>query len=65
MSRLARRPRVDHQKTAQALRSKPGVWLVVGDYRSNIGADSMAKTIRSGYPIGAPRTASPYLPAGA
>jgi hypothetical protein len=65
VSRLSKRPRTNHAETAQALRSQPGVWLVVGDYRNSISADSLAKRIRSGYPIGSPAAGTPYQPVGA
>lgn len=65
MSRLTKRPRADHKQTAAAARRKPGVWVVVGDYRSSISADHMAYAIRSGYRRGSTAGPSPYHPAGA
>ncbi|MFI0233092.1 hypothetical protein [Streptomyces sp. NPDC017086] len=65
MSRLTKRPRVDHKAAARALREQPGVWLVVGDYRSKTSADSTVTRIRHGYPIGAREYGTPYLPVGA
>lgn len=65
MSRLSKRPRTDHKLTAQALRQRPGVWLVVGDYRNSISAENLARRIRTGYPISPPTSETPYQPAGA
>jgi hypothetical protein len=65
MSRLSKRPRADHKLTAQALRQRPGVWLVVGDYRNSVSAENLARRIRTGYPIGSPTASTPYEPAGA
>lgn len=65
MSRLAKRPRANHEQTAQALRQQPGVWLIVGDYRSTVSANSIAGRIRHGYPIGAREYGTPYQPTGA
>lgn len=61
MSRPARRSRANHKKTAEALRARPGVWMPVGDYSSNISADGVCYMIRAG------RTTSGvwYQPAGA
>ena len=47
MSRLARRTLVNHSQTAASLRSQPGHWLPVGEYRSCIGADGIARMIRA------------------
>lgn len=65
MSRLTKRPRVDHKAAARALRAQPGVWLVVGDYRNSVSADNIARRIRAGYPIGHANDGTPYLPARA
>lgn len=65
MSRLAKRPRADHQHSAQALRQQPGVWQAVGEYRSRQSATDVAHKIRTGYPIGASTAGTPYQPAGA
>ncbi|NUQ95334.1 MAG: hypothetical protein HOY79_01790 [Streptomyces sp.] len=65
MSRLPRRPRVNHTDAANRLRAQPGVWLVVGDYRSSLVADNLARRIRSGYPLGSRVYGTPYQPAGA
>lgn len=65
MSRLARRPRANHQQSATDLTANPGEWLVIGDYRSSIGADGIAHCIRTGYPIGAVTAHNPYQPVGA
>lgn len=61
MSRLAKRPSVDHAATAARLRATPGQWDAVGDYRSSQTAEHMAHTIRTAYTRGYP---SPYAPAG-
>lgn len=63
MSRRAKRPMVDHQATAETLRSQPGVWQPVADYRNRGTADRMVRAIRDGLPVG--RGSIPYLPAGA
>lgn len=47
MSRLARRPLVDHRETAARLRAEPGTWLPVGEYRHGSGAQGMAGFIRN------------------
>lgn len=65
MSRRSKRPQTNHKETAAALQAQPGVWLIVGDYRNSISADSVAKRIRHGYPIGAREYGTPYQPAGA
>lgn len=65
MSRRAKGPRVDHQATAVRLREQPNVWLTVGDYRSSITANDLARRIRNGYPIGASAYGTPYQPTGA
>lgn len=65
MSRLSKRPRTNHKQVAQALRQQPGVWLVVGEYRSGASADNLARRIRCGYPIGARVYGTPYQPTGA
>jgi hypothetical protein len=62
VSRLARRPMVDHAQAARRLRAKPGKWLPVGDYGSSQSAARMAWAIRSARTKG---TVSPYAPAGA
>ena len=65
MSRLSKRPRVDHQATVARLQANPGVWLPVGDYRSSGSARSLLHRIRTGWPIGTAAYGTPYLPAGA
>ncbi|MES9522399.1 hypothetical protein [Streptomyces capoamus] len=65
MSRLAKRPRANHQQTAEALRQQPGVWLVVGDYRNSITAKDIAHRISHGYPMSGPGYGTPYQPVGA
>jgi len=65
MSRLARRPRADHAKSAWAARTEPGTWVTVNDYRSSLTARDVARRIRTGYPIGDATYGSPYQPAGA
>jgi len=47
MSRLTRRPRVNHAKAAATLRAKPGEWLPIGEYRSRTSADGIAWMIRA------------------
>lgn len=65
MTRLARRPRADHQRTATEAKAQPGVWLPVTDYRSTHAAADVGRRIRTGYPIGLAPYGTPYLPAGA
>lgn len=65
MSRLAKRVRADHVLTSAALRARPGVWLVVADYRSPNSAESISHSIRYGRPIGGKHKGAPYAPAGA
>ncbi|MFE6408203.1 hypothetical protein ACFVOR_14855 [Streptomyces sp. NPDC057837] len=65
MSRLARRPRADHQHTADEARRRPGTWVTVGEYRNAESVRTLAHRIRSGYPIGTPSYGTPYRPAGA
>lgn len=64
MSRPVKRPRIDHQATAAALRHQPGMWQVVGDYRNRITADRTVYSIRTGVPLGQTGDAL-YTPAGA
>ena len=64
MTRPPKRQRADHQLTAAALRQRPGVWLVVGEYRSNISAEGAARDIRNGYQR-RDNAPNPYTPAGA
>lgn len=61
MSRLAKRPLIDHQQAAANCRRQPGTWKVIGEYRSSIGADAIAGHIRSGYRYYG-RGPSPYEP---
>ena len=63
MSRPPKRPRADHKQTAQALRRRPGVWLIVGEYRSNVSAENTARDIRNGYSR-YPGLQNPYAPRG-
>jgi hypothetical protein len=59
MSRLAIRPRVDHKSVAGRLRETPGVWEIVGTYRSRYSAEGIAHRIRT-----AGGQLAAYLPAG-
>jgi hypothetical protein len=61
VSRLARRPVIDHQAAAANLRAKPGKWLLVGEYRSGQSAVHMAWAVRAGWTKSG---TSPYAPAG-
>jgi hypothetical protein len=63
MSRLARRPRANHAKSAWQARTEPGTWVTVNDYRSSITARDVARRIRTGYPIGDAAYGTPYMPA--
>jgi hypothetical protein len=63
VSRPPKRARADHKKTAQALRRRPGVWLAVGEYRSNVSAEGIARDIRNGYSR-RPDVQNPYAPRG-
>lgn len=63
MTRPSKRPRTDHKQTAQALRRRPGVWHVVGEYRSNVSADGIAREIRNGYSRRSD-SQNPYAPGG-
>ncbi|WP_435279277.1 hypothetical protein [Streptomyces sp. 1222.5] len=65
MSRLVKRPRVNHHEVAARLRSHPRMWLPVGEYRSSQTADNMARRIRKGYALGESEYGTPYEPAGA
>ncbi|QCX81113.1 hypothetical protein C9F11_37650 [Streptomyces sp. YIM 121038] len=63
MSRLVRRPRVDHAAVAARARSKPHTWLVVGEYRSGQSAEGIVRDIHTaGSRLG---QVSEYRPAGA
>ncbi|MDR3036171.1 MAG: hypothetical protein LBV78_24275 [Kitasatospora sp.] len=57
-------PRADHQATAAACRSNPGVWLPVAEYNSSQSANSAAAAIRKAVVRDVAAT-SPYTPAGA
>jgi hypothetical protein len=65
MSRLARRPRADHNHIAEEARRRPGTWVTVGEYRNTTSARDIARRIRAGYPIGNPVYGTPYQPVGA
>ena len=62
MSRLVKRPRVDHAKTAAELRAAPGTWRSVGEYRSSQSAEHMAYAVRTAW--SKTKDGSPYAPAG-
>jgi hypothetical protein len=64
VSRLAKRPKVDHATVAAALRANPGQWLPVGDYRSTTSGDGVIRDIRSAYARHARPGRHPYSPAG-
>ncbi|MFF7142329.1 hypothetical protein ACFZB5_13910 [Streptomyces nodosus] len=61
MSRLTKRPRVDHAATADRLRAHPGEWLEVGEYRSSQAAVGVAYLVRT---ASVKSGVSPYEPAG-
>lgn len=61
MSRLTKRPAVNHTTTAAHIKARPRTWLPVGEYRSTQSAEHMAYAIRTAY---AKRQNSPYAPAG-
>lgn len=61
MSRLVKRPAVDHTASAATLRSTPGKWMFLGEYQSSTGADYAAYCIRTAYAKG---RLSAYRPAG-
>ncbi len=63
MSRLAKRTPIDHDQAAARLRSRPGLWMPVGEYRSSQSAEHMAWAVRTAYPW--TRIVSAYEPAGA
>lgn len=65
MTRPTKRPRVNHQETADRLKANPHTWLIVGEYRSTISADGICRYIRTGAQRHSHRTPSPYQPAGA
>lgn len=65
MTRPARRARVDHQATAQRLRTRPGRWEPIGTYANKDGAGKIARDIRAAYQRHGDRGPSPYQPAGA
>jgi hypothetical protein len=65
VSRLARRPRANHQDVAAQARCQPGEWVVVNDYRSSLVSDGIAYAIRSGYKYAGHTDQPPYHPAGA
>ncbi|MDL5205075.1 hypothetical protein [Streptomyces sp. ALI-76-A] len=65
MSLLSKRPRVDHVATAARLRAHPHMWLIVGEYRSTVSAEGIARDIRSAFQRHVGRGRSPYRPAGA
>lgn len=58
MSRLAARPRADHQHAAAMARQLPGMWVLAGSYASSHSADGAARHVRTGDRVPA------YLPAG-
>ncbi|MFF9894917.1 hypothetical protein [Streptomyces longispororuber] len=64
MSRLPRRPYVDHAAVAARARQQAGEWQVVGEYRSRVPAEGAAHTTRTARPRRS-GTTSPYAPAGA
>ena len=61
MSRLARRPRADHQHAAQQARQMPRQWVLAGSYNSTQSASGAAFLIRTADHDRMP----PYRPAGA
>lgn len=61
MSRLARRTRVNHAETATNLRSQPGQWMPIGEYRATTTADSIAWMVRAAR---GNESGSCYAPAG-
>lgn len=63
MSRLSRRPRVNHADAAARARRRPHRWVVVGEYRSSQSAEGVVSDIHTaGSRLG---RVSEYRPAGA
>jgi hypothetical protein len=58
VSRLAARPRADHQHAADQARQMPGTWVLAGTYASRASAVSTALQVRTG------ERAPAYRPAG-
>ncbi|CBG73079.1 hypothetical protein SCAB_60601 [Streptomyces scabiei 87.22] len=59
MSRLAARPRADHQHAASMARQMPGTEVFAGTYGSSLSATAAARAVRTG------QRAAAYKPAGA
>lgn len=60
MSRLAARPRADHQHAASMARQMPGQWVLAGTYGSSLSAASAAREVRTGQRTPAYRPAGTY-----
>lgn len=60
MSRLATRPRADHQHAASMARQMPGQWVLAGTYASRASAVSAALQVRTGQRTPAYRPAGTY-----
>jgi len=45
VTRLAKRPHVNHTETAQVLRANPGRWIQVSTHRAGYAARNMARSI--------------------
>lgn len=69
MSRLAKRPLINHASVAAIARQMPGQWHLVGEYRSSMSAEAAVYEIETGgissKKANKRRTPSPYAPAGA
>lgn len=65
MSRLPRRPAIDHAAVAARARQQPRIWHRAGEYRSSFTAKGIAYEVRNGPSAHGRATSAHYSPPGA